>query len=109
MGDTTYGNRFHIISVDIFNKYMSNQQNDIILENLNELEEEVAEENHELYDDGGHVRPEVLADMIDRAKDEAEDKLLEANLSDEYSDYKEDNGNTPIGYPSDGPSWFGKK
>ena len=27
MGDTTYGNRFHIISVDIFNKYMSNQQN----------------------------------------------------------------------------------
>jgi hypothetical protein len=41
---------------------------------------------NELYDDGGHVRPEVLADMIDRAKDEAEDKLLEANLSDDDSD-----------------------
>jgi len=50
----------------------------------NELPED--EDNHELYDDGGHVRPEVLADMIDRAKDEMEDKLLEANLTDDDSD-----------------------
>jgi len=50
---------------------------------------------NELYDDGGHVRPEVLADMIDRAKDEAEDKLLEANLTDDDSDDKADHGNYP--------------
>ena len=60
-----------------------------------DIENEVDDDNHELYDDGGHVRPEVLADMIDRAKDEAEDKLLEANLTDDDSDDKADHGNYP--------------
>jgi len=78
---------------------MSNQENDKFYENVVEgmkgvgvsnqakmIVAEIMDEDHELYDDGGHVRPEVLADMIDRAKDEAEDKLLEANLTDDDSD-----------------------
>lgn len=52
MGDTTNSNCPYIISLYIFNNNMSNKENDIVLENLNELEEEVALEVEEnLTDD----------------------------------------------------------
>jgi hypothetical protein len=47
---------------------------------------------NELYDEGGHINPEALADAIDRAKDEIEEKKLEVkceceeNLTDDDSD-----------------------
>ena len=46
---------------------------------------------------------------VDIEELEAKALAQEPNDTDDNSDYKEDNGNTPIGYPSDGPSWFGAK
>jgi len=68
---------------------MSTKENDTILENQKELEEEVVKE----------IKLKVKCEC-------------EPNLTDDDSDSSpeaQNNGNIPIGYPSDGPEWFGSR
>jgi hypothetical protein len=60
--------------------------------------------------DEDHPDAEVEAEKAEAIRDALrEEGILEENETDDDSDYKVDNGNTPVGYPSDGPDWFGAK